>query len=55
MKTMKFVKNSGVATQKIHGQRIHGNRENYLFLMKILFAQSHRKVETKNHAAQILK
>ena len=24
--------NSGVATQKIHGQRIHGNRENYLFI-----------------------
>ena len=25
-------KAGGVATQKIHGQRIHGNRENYLFI-----------------------
>jgi peroxiredoxin Q/BCP len=30
--TTKFVKNSGLATQKIYGQRIYGNCENYFFV-----------------------
>ena len=48
--------NLGCGNSKIHGQRIHGNRENYLlFDENSVCTEVIEKVETKNHAAQILK